>query len=376
MEQKIELDKVQEDEGRGVSYAKRRSKKRRKKKKILKKILLFFLILIIILAGGCVYLFFSGKAKLKEKGDASRPELKPVNTKDVKIDTEILDEDTLKYNGVKYKYNDEMMNFLFLGTDTSGAISEGEKEGEAGQADTIILAALDNRNKKITLIPVNRDTMTEISIYDIYGKFVRKQKEQLALAYSYGDGEKKSAELTEEAVSNLFYGLPIHGYFAINTSAIAILNDLVGGVEVTLLDDFSFVDPSYKQGTVVRLQGDFAETYLRGRTDVGDGTNVSRMERQQQYLAALTSQMLAAVRNDLTLPVSIYKTVTDYMVTDISADEVSYLATQAVTCSLNDNFIRNISGESAPGDVYMEFTADEKALYELILDIFYEKVED
>lgn len=376
MEQKIELDKVQEDEGRGVSYAKRRSKKRRKKKKILKKILLFFLILIIILAGGCVYLFFSGKAKLKEKGDASRPELKPVNTKDVKIDTEILDEDTLKYNGVKYKYNDEMMNFLFLGTDTSGAISEGEKEGEAGQADTIILAALDNRNKKITLIPVNRDTMTEISIYDIYGKFVRKQKEQLALAYSYGDGEKKSAELTEEAVSNLFYGLPIHGYFAINTSAIAILNDLVGGVEVTLLDDFSFVDPSYKQGTVVRLQGDFAETYLRGRTDVGDGTNVSRMERQQQYLAALTSQMLVAVRNDLTLPVSIYKTVTDYMVTDISADEVSYLATQAVTCSLNDNFIRNISGESAPGDVYMEFTADEKALYELILDIFYEKIED
>lgn len=376
MEQKIELDKVQEDEGRGVSYAKRRSKKRRKKKKILKKILLFLLILIIILAGGCVYLFFSGKAKLKEKGDASRPELKPVNTKDVKIDTEILDEDTLKYNGVKYKYNDEMMNFLFLGTDTSGAIFEGEKEGEAGQADTIILAALDNRNKKITLIPVNRDTMTEISIYDIYGKFVRKQKEQLALAYSYGDGEKKSAELTEEVVSNLFYGLPIHGYFAINTSAIAILNDLVGGVEVTLLDDFSFVDPSYKQGTVVRLQGDFAETYLRGRTDVGDGTNVSRMERQQQYLAALTSQMLVAVRNDLTLPVSIYKTVTDYMVTDISADEVSYLATQAVTCSLNDNFIRNISGESAPGDVYMEFTADEKALYELILDIFYEKIED
>ena len=64
------------------------------------------------------------------------------------------------------------------------------------------------------------------------------------------------------------------------------------------------------------------------------------------------------------------------MVTDISADEVSYLATQAVTCSLNDNFIRNISGESAPGDVYMEFTADEKALYELILDIFYEKIED
>lgn len=375
MEPKIELDKVREDEGRGVAYARRKSKKKRKKKNILKRILLIILLLIILAVGAVVFLFFSGKSALEKKGNASRPELKPVNTEDVKIDTEILDENTLKYNGVKYRYNDKMLNFLFIGTDTSGTVTDEAAQGEAGQADTIILAALNNRDKKITLIPVNRDTMTDISIYDIYGKFTGKQKEQLALSYAYGDGEKKSAELTREAVSNLFYGLPIQGYFAINTSAIAILNDLAGGVEVTLLDDFSFVDPSYKQGTVVRLQGDFAETYLRGRMDVGDGTNVSRMERQQQYLAALTTQMLTAVRNDLTLPVSIYKTVTDYMVTDISADEVTYLATQAISCTLDDNFIRNISGESKPGDLYMKFTPDEKALYELILDVFYEKVE-
>ena len=107
---------------------------------------------------------------------------------------------------------------------------------------------------------------------------------------------------------------------------------------------------------------------------VGDGTNVSRMQRQQQYLAALVSQTLAAVRNDITLPVSIYQTVSDYMVTDISADEVSYLAAQAAGCSLDSNFIRNIAGESTAGDAYMEFHVDEKAFYELILDIFYEKV--
>ncbi len=375
MEPKIELDKVREDEGRGVAYARRKSKKKRKKKNILKKILLIILLLIILVVGAVVFLFFSGKSALEKKGNASRPELKPVNTEIVKIDTEILDENTLKYNGAKYRYNDEMLNFLFIGTDTRGTVTDESAQNETGQADTIILAALNNRDKKITLIPVNRDTMTDISIYDIYGKFTGKQKEQLALSYAYGDGEKKSAELTRDAVSNLFYGLPIQGYFAINTSAIAVLNDLAGGVEVTLLDDFSFVDPSYKQGAVVRLQGDFAETYLRGRMDVGDGTNVSRMERQQQYLAALTTQMLTAVRNDLTLPVSIYKTVTDYMVTDISADEVTYLATQAISCTLDDNFIRNISGESKPGDLYMEFTPDEKSLYELILDVFYEKVE-
>ena len=390
-EQKIDLDKVRQDEGKKGAYSHRGSHRKRKKRKILKRILLLLLLLLLAGIGACVYLFFSGQAKITQKGQASRPELKPVHTEEVQIDTEILDEDTIKYNGTKYKYNEDMINLLFIGVDTSGAVNNlsntvanadsadtgiagADTESKAGQADTIILAALDNKAKKVTLIPVNRDTFTDISIYDVYGKFVEKQKEQIALSYAYGDGQDKSAELTKEAVSNLFYGLPIQGYFAINTSAITVINDMIGGVELSLLDDFTFVDPSYAKGTTVRLQGSFAETYLRSRMGVGDGTNVSRMDRQQQYLTALASQTLGAVKKDLTLPVSIYQTVTDYMITDVSADEVSYLATQAVGYSLSGNFIRNISGESVAGDIYMEFHVDEKAFYELILDVFYEKV--
>ena len=380
-EQKIDLDKVRQDEGRKDAASHHRSRKKRKKKKVLKRILIILLILLIAVIGVGVYLVFSGQAKIAQKGKASRPQLKPIHTEEVQIDTEILDEDTIKYNGQKYKYKDDMINLLFLGVDTSGSVNDQTNTGTsgstaetAGQADTIILAALDNKAKKVTLIPVNRDTFTDISIYDTYGKFIEKQKEQIALSYAYDDGKKKSAELTKEAVSNLFYGLPIQGYFAINTSAITVINDMIGGVELPLLDDFTFIDPSYIKGTTVRLHGSFAETYLRSRMDVGDGTNVSRMERQQQYLAALASQTLGAVREDLTLPVSIYQTITDYMVTDVSADEVSYLATQAVGYSLDGNFIRNISGESVTGDVYMEFYVDEKAFYELILDVFYEKV--
>lgn len=380
-EQKIDLDKVRSDEGRRGATSHHRHHRKRKKKKILKRILIFLLILLLAGTSTAGYLIYSGQAKIDRKGRASRPQLKSINTDDVKIDVEILDEDTIKYNGQKYKYKDDMINLLFLGVDTSGSVNDQKNTGTsgstaetAGQADTIILAALDNKAKKATLIPVNRDTITDISIYDTYGKFVEKQKEQIALSYAYGDGKAKSARLAAEAVSNLFYGLPIQGYFAVNTSAITIINDMIGGVELSLLDDFTFVDPSYVKGATVKLQGSFAETYLRSRMDVGDGTNVSRMERQQQYLAALASQTLGAVRKDLTFPVSIYQTVTDYMVTDVTADEVSYLATQAIGYTLDDNFIRNISGESVAGDVYMEFHVDEKAFYELILDVFYDKV--
>lgn len=372
---KIDLENVREDEGKGITYVRRKSRKKRRKRRILKTILIFLVLLFAVLIGCCFYLFFSGQQKIEKKGQASRPELKPVKTREVEIKTEILDEDTIKYNGSKYRYNKDMINMLFIGVDTSGTVSAENAQADAGQSDTIFVAALNNKTKKITLIPVNRDTMTEISIYDVNGNFIGKQKEQIALSYAYGDGEKMSAELTKEAVSNLFYGLPIHGYFSVNTSAITVINDLIGGVEVSLLGDFTEYDPSYAEGSKVLLQGSFAETYLRKRWGVGDDSNIQRMARQKQYVTALASKMMTAVKQDLTLPVSIYQTVSDYMITDISVDEVSYLATQIVSYSLDGDLIRTIPGSAELVDIYMQFTVDEKAFYELILDVFYEKVQ-
>ena len=126
--------------------------------------------------------------------------------------------------------------------------------------------------------------MTEIETRDLYGNYLQNSTAQLALAYAYGDGREESCQLTADAVSNLFYGLPIHGYCAINMEAIDLLNDMVGGVEVTIRDDFSQVDPSMKEGTTMVLKGHQATTYVRSRSSVGDGTNEGRMNRQKEYL--------------------------------------------------------------------------------------------
>lgn len=373
MEPKLDLEKVRVDEGKDFSYVRRKSRRKKRRKRIWLGIGLFLVLFVLSSAAGGTALYHSGQKKIEEKGEASRPKLEPIKKKEVKVATEILDEDTLKYQGEKYKYNKDMINFLLLGVDTSGEVHAEENKGEAGQADTIILAALNNKKKTITLIPINRDTMTEISIYNEYGEFLGKQVEQIALAYAYGDGEKKSASLTKEAVSRLFYGLPIHGYFAVNTSAIPVVNDLVGGVEVTLQEDLTSQNPAYTKGSKVLLQGTDAERYLRMRYGVGDESNLSRMERQKQYLTALLSKTLTAVKADLTLPVSIYQSVSAYMVTDISLDEVTYLASQAVEYTLDPNLVRSIPGETKV-DIYAQFYPDEKVLYELILDVFYDKV--
>ena len=56
----------------------------------------------------------------------------------------------------------------------------------------------------------------------------------LGLAYAYGNGKDTSCQYMVDAVSRLFYGIPVNGYAAFNMETIAALNDAVGGVTVTI----------------------------------------------------------------------------------------------------------------------------------------------
>mgnify|MGYP000585160404 FL=1 len=66
--------------------------------------------------------------------------------------------------------------------------------------------------------------------------------------------------------------------------AVPILNDLLGGVEVTVLDDFSGIDDTLIKGETVTLHGDHALTYVRERYGLEDSSNSTRMVRQRQYM--------------------------------------------------------------------------------------------
>lgn len=88
-------------------------------------------------------------------------------------------------------------------------------------------------------------------------------------------------------------------------------------------------------------------------------------------------QAVQAVKNDATLPVSLYQSLTDEMVTDIGLDETVYFVTQVLSMSLDESGIMMLKSDAVQGSVYDEIYVDDDALYELILNIFYteEKLE-
>lgn len=281
----------------------------------------------------------------------------------------------IKYKGDIYEYNDDIMTFLIMGIDKRGDVKEVAEGTNGGQADALFLAAANPRDKSVRIIGINRNTMADIDFYNETGAYVTTSKAQLAVQHGFGNGMEESCEYQREAVQKLFYNLPIHGYAAVNMSAIATINDAVGGVDVKVLEDLTSVDKSLVEGQEVHLMGKSAFYYVNYRDTDRFGSADMRLDRQKQYLKALIGAAVGAAKKDITVITNLYQAVIPQMVTDISPDEVAYLAPELVNYRLGEDNFYTLSGETVMGETFEEFYPDEDALCEMILEIFYEKVE-
>ena len=63
------------------------------------------------------------------------------------------------------------------------------------------------------------------------------------------------------------------------------------------------------------------------------------------------------------------------MVTDIDITKFTYLAYEALGYNFDISHLYTMQGETLMGDKYEEFYVDDDALYQLIIDVFYEPVE-
>lgn len=357
-----------------------RAEKKRKKKK--RKILAAVLCELVILAAIAVAAFqifrVAGKSNLMSSAQASRPELVPIEAQMVLTEEEESrwQEGWIKYQDVIYAYNEDIMTFLFMGIDKNSDVKEVAEGTNGGQADALFLAVMNPHDKTIKVIGINRNTMTDIDIYNEDGAYVTTTKAQIAVQHGFGNGVEESCEYQKEAVEKLFYNLPVHGYAAINMSAIPTINDAVGGVDVTVLEDLTAKDKSLVKDADVHLMGESAFLYVKYRDTNVFASADMRLARQKQYLNAFIAAAKQAAKKDITVVLDLYKAVSPMMTTDISADETVYLAPALLNYSFDDSSFYMLKGETVMGEQFEEFYVDESALYEMILEIFYEKVEE
>ena len=288
-----------------------------------------------------------------------------------------LEEGQLFHEGEIWQYNEEIMTFLCLGVDARSGISKEKTIGKGGQADAVMLIVVNPHTKQIEIINVNRDSMVEVELYDTEGGYAGTKTLQIALQYAYGDGRIRSCELMEQAVSDLFYGIPIHGYVALDMESIPTINDMVGGVDVVVPEDMTKYKGDWYEGASIHLNGKDALLYIREREEESAelGTNLKRIERQKQYLAQFVNKLKEKTKADITFPLNLYGKVQKHMVTSFSLDEITYLASSLIGHDFSMENVSTIQGEMRMGEKNEEFYVDDEVLRKKIIETFYEKVE-
>ena len=279
---------------------------------------------------------------------------------------------TVTVDGKDYFPRQDITVILAMGIDTLGEMTDSGSYNNDGEADVVALIVFDEAEENFTILNLNRDTMVEMDVLGIGGKKAGTAFQQLALSHTYGSGLEDSCEHTKDVVSRMLNDIYIDYYIAANMDAIAIGNDAVGGVKVTVLDDFSLVDENLPMGEVT-LMGQQAVSYIRTRKDVSDQLNISRMERHKEYINGFMDSLAAKLEQGDMFIFELYENISPYMVSNCSATVLSSMADRYENYTLKE--VVSPKGENVLGEKFMEFYLDEQDFQQIILDIFYrEKV--
>ena len=288
------------------------------------------------------------------------------------VDIEVIDKGrTIVHEGKSYRVNNDVVCVAFIGINV-----DYDEEGRTLQpmGDAINLIALDTETGKLSVIGVSRDTMAYVRLYSSEDRFIENNEEKMQLSYAYSfDSETVSGgENTAASLSKLFYGLPVDHYFAINLDALITLNDAIGGVTLTSSMDFSTSIRDISAGETVTLHGKEVEYYVRHREHTVEGNN-GRMKRQQEYIQAFLSQVIPAVKKDLSMVSELYNIIRANSSSNLDLPKIIYLASQLSDKlgSTSDIDYYILKGKAVEGEEHTEFIVDDNNVLETLLQVFY-----
>lgn len=161
------------------------------------------------------------------------------------------------------------------------------------QADMLMLMVIDESLGRVTALQVNPDTIVSFAPSGAQAA----AEMPLGEVVSYGSGGSDSCLNLLKAVSNLLGGIKIDHYMIFSQGAIEIVSDAMGGLTVTVPEDFAEEHPEFTSGEQALLTGKQAEDFF-GFRDPADTSNQLHMARQQQFVTALYMPFVAKMQED------------------------------------------------------------------------------
>ena len=220
-----------------------------------------------------------------------------------------------KSSGDAYLQSNKVINVLLVGIDRND-------DGSDGRSDTMILASVNLKTKKIVLSSFYRDCW----MYETFDDGERSAWAKLNAAYVYGGADGLISNLED------YYKIHIDHFVGVDFQSFQDIVDAVGGVTVSVKDyeaDFINERIYYKTvvpGDAVRLTGEQALWYVRMRKTDSDG-EVSRTHRQREFITALISEFKSISLTEID---GVVNSLFRYIITDMSKTDIIKYGTRAM----------------------------------------------
>ncbi|GAB3665380.1 hypothetical protein GCM10027589_29900 [Actinocorallia lasiicapitis] len=175
------------------------------------------------------------------------------------------------------------MNILIMGTDTrDGANDKYGRQGEGERSDTTILLHLSATGDKAVALSFPRDSMVKIPDCETGGKTVTGRTDMINSAFAYG-----GAACTVKTIETLTQ-IRIDHFLKVDFTGFKGIVDALGGVEICAPAPINDRDSKLviERAGLQTINGEQALGWVRVR-HIGDGTDIGRIQRQQQFLASV-----------------------------------------------------------------------------------------
>lgn len=274
-------------------------------------------------------------------------------TKITNISDTVTDISSTTYSPTLSKELSKPFNVLILG---------GDKVNK--NSDTIIVANIDCKSPKVTLLSIPRDTRV----------LVNDKMNKINSAYPRG-GEK----LAIKTVSD-FLNIDISYYVYLDTKAFREIVDLFGGVDFYVPVDMDYDDPVQKLHIHLKkgqqhLDGDKSEQFMRFRhynsnkiNNYYDGSDINRINAQQNFMKAFIKQKLNI--KYLTKVSEVIDTIYDNINTNINVNMVLENLMYFGTFDLNTIDMITLPGDAEYINGISYYLYNRKETYEIIKSYF------
>lgn len=218
------------------------------------------------------------------------------------------------------------LNILVLGSDSrTGAENQELGGGDSGGArsDTAMIVHLDAGRTGATVVSIPRDTLVTRPSCPLPDGGETAERQSVMFNTAYAVGGPVCAVKTVETLTDV----RMDHYVELDFAGFAKLVDALGGVTVTTEEDIDDEDShlTLPAGTH-HLDGEQALAFARTRHGVGDGSDLGRIQLQQQLVLALLTQISGT--SLLSDPTELYRvadTLTGSLTTDTELDSLGEL---------------------------------------------------